>query len=89
MEQALDAAGCLLATVRTELAPGFWPKLRDVNARTLRFAIAVAITDGKAVPVPVRFGMQRSGHTAGNARAIRGVALAAWASLREHFVLAK
>jgi class 3 adenylate cyclase len=66
MEQALKAADRLLAIVRTELAPGFWPQLRAANARTLQFAIAVAITDGKAVPVSVRFGAQHSDELTGD-----------------------
>jgi hypothetical protein len=66
MEKALKAAERLLAIVRTELAPGFWPQLRAANARTLQFAIAVAITDGKAVPVPVRFGTQQSDELTGD-----------------------
>jgi len=66
MEKALKAAERLLAIVRTELAPGFWPQLRAANARTLQFAIAVGITDGKAVPVPVRFGAQQSDELTGD-----------------------
>jgi hypothetical protein len=66
MERALKAAERLLAIVRTELAPGFWPQLRAANARTLQFAIAAAITDGKAVPVPVRFGAQQSDELTGD-----------------------
>lgn len=66
MEKALKAADRLLAVVRTELAPGFWPQLRAANARTLQFAIAVAVTDGQAVPVPVRFGAQQSDELTGD-----------------------
>jgi hypothetical protein len=66
MERALKAAGRLLAVVRDELEPGFRAQLRAANARTIQFAVSAAITDGKAVPVPVRFGMQNSEELTGD-----------------------
>jgi class 3 adenylate cyclase len=66
MEKALKAAGRLLAIVRTELAPEFAPRLRSARGPAHRFAVAAAITDGKALPVPVRFGRQRSDELTGD-----------------------
>jgi hypothetical protein len=66
MERALKAAECLLTVVRDELAPGFQAQLRAANARTIQFAVSAAITDGKAVPVPVRFGLQNSEELTGD-----------------------
>ena len=66
MERALKAAECLLAVVRDQLAPGVQPQLRTASARTTQFAITAAITDGRAVPVPVRFGTQYSEELTGD-----------------------
>lgn len=66
LERALKAADCLLAVVREELAPGFQAQLRAANAKTTHFAVSVAITDGEAVAVPVRFGPQHSEELTGD-----------------------
>lgn len=66
MERALDATESLLAVVRDQLAPGARPQLRTASARTTKFAVAAAITDGRAMPVPVRFGRQYSEELTGD-----------------------
>jgi class 3 adenylate cyclase len=66
MERALQAADCLLGVVREKLAPGFRAQLRAANAETIPFTVSIAITDGKAVAVPVRFGLQHSEELTGD-----------------------
>lgn len=66
MERALDATESVLAVVRDELAPQARAELRTASARTAKFAVAAAITDGRAVPVPVSFGQQYSEELTGD-----------------------
>jgi hypothetical protein len=66
LERVLKTAERLLALVRDELAPDFAAQLRAANAETLEFTVSAAITDGQAVPVPVRFGLNYSEELTGD-----------------------
>jgi len=66
-ERAFAAATRLLAIVRGELAPGLRSRLPEAGGSTLHFAVAAAITDGRAVSVPVRFAAHQSDELTGDA----------------------